>query len=41
MATLAINAVIGPILFKLGLDRASETKAALPALVETAEAAEA
>lgn len=38
MATLAINAVIGPILFKLALDRASESQAAMPALAEPAEA---
>lgn len=38
MATLAINAVIGPILFKLALDRASESRAAIPALAEPLEA---
>jgi Kef-type K+ transport system membrane component KefB len=39
MAVLAINAIIGPILFKLGLDRASETQDALPALPTVPEAA--
>lgn len=38
MAMLTINAIIGPILFKLGLDRSSETQTALPPLAEAAEA---
>jgi hypothetical protein len=38
MAMLTINAIIGPILFKLALDRASETQSALSPLAETAEA---
>jgi len=38
IATLAINAVIGPILFKLALDRSSETRSAVAPLPETEEA---
>lgn len=36
MATLALNAIVGPIFFKLALDRAKEAKSALPSLSETA-----
>lgn len=32
MATLAINAIVGPIFFKLALDRSKESHSALPAL---------
>ncbi|MBX3230018.1 MAG: sodium:proton exchanger [Labilithrix sp.] len=39
IATIAINEVIGPILFKVALDRAGETKAPAPALEEAEEAA--
>ncbi len=35
LAVLAINAVVGPIAFKLALDRAKESKDALPALEES------
>lgn len=34
LATLAVNAVIGPIVFKRALDRTGESKAAVPALRE-------
>jgi hypothetical protein len=38
LATLAINAVIGPIAFKIALDRAKESKDAVP-LLEDGEGA--
>ncbi len=38
IATLAINAVIGPIFFKLALDRSQETRSALAPLAEADEA---
>lgn len=34
MATLAINAIIGPILFKLSLDRSKETREATPLMLD-------
>ena len=39
VATLAINAVVGPIFFKLALDRAGETRAPAPSLEDAEEAA--
>ena len=39
IATLAINAIIGPILFKLALDRSNETRSAAAPLPEGEEAA--
>ena len=38
IATLAINAVIGPIFFKLALDRTNETRSGIAPLSESDEA---
>jgi Kef-type K+ transport system membrane component KefB len=39
MATLAINAIVGPILFKLALDRTKETRSGVPSLPDLGDEA--
>jgi Kef-type K+ transport system membrane component KefB len=40
IAVLAINAIVGPVLFKMALDRTKETRAPSPSFEEQGESAE-